>query len=184
MLCGAGRGASPTGGSGEVACGRPCGQPAGRRDEAEGALCGQRAANWRVRNESMRTTPQIGEARLAFESKPISPQRKALRGALPIATRVGISVAITSAQKNVLLPGRRYGENRIKKTGGKKLTRRHGRGGHQVFAGARRGLIKCVRKTVEWRTGMTAIQNRTKKSIDFAVFPFRLFCPETRKGWR
>jgi hypothetical protein len=50
-----------------------------------------------------------------------------------------------------------------------------------VFAGARRGLLIYVRKTGEWWTGMTAIQNRTTKGIDFAVFPFRLFRPRDAK---
>ncbi|MEX3633743.1 hypothetical protein [Paraburkholderia sp. BR14320] len=120
---------------------------------------------------ALRKKNRAGSRRV--ESKPISPQREALTGALPIVKRVGISVAIRSAQKNVCSQVDGTGKTGLKKTGGKKLTRRHGRGSHQVSAGARRGLIKYVRKTVEWRTGVTAIQNRTTKRA--STSPFFLF---------
>ncbi|WP_168991463.1 hypothetical protein [Paraburkholderia sp. UYCP14C] len=70
-------------------------------------------------------------------------------------------------------------------TSGKNVTRRQGRGSHQVFAGARgEAFLNTSEKRVsggpEWRPFKTG----RKKDIDFAVFPFRLFVLTTRKGWR
>jgi hypothetical protein len=120
---------------------RPASGPASgpaRRDVTSGSppARGELACHKRIKARHAR----IRQAVTASKSRPVSRQHEALTGFLSIGTRVGITVAISSTQKNVLPPGQRYGENRINKEAVKRSLAGTV-GDAMVFAGARRGLL-------------------------------------------